>query len=160
MDFELAVDYFIRVNKDVQEILKDASDVDKRREWEKLEDEIDSLRKKLVALGKIDPTQDISDIKKKFLDDAETPFTENHKWFVNQLKSTSTTSSTTASATGTSSAPRVSSSLTKRENVKLPWFYSDHVPHLEGSMGCFSSRLREESSPYYTQRSSRRSCEE
>ena len=125
VDFEIAVDNFIRVNKDIQEILTDASDIDKRREWEKLEDEIDSLRKKLVALGKIDPTQDISDIKKMFLDDAETPFTENHKWFVNQLKSTSTTPSTTASATDTSSAPKVTSSLTKRENVKLPWFYGD-----------------------------------
>ena len=123
VEFELAMDNFARVNRDIQDVVKDASDVDKRREWEKLEDEIGSLRKKLVALGKIDPTKDMSDLQKLFVDDVETPFTENHKWFMTQLKTAS--SSTPTSASESSSKPSVSSSLTKRENVKLPWFYGD-----------------------------------
>ena len=122
VELELAMDNFVRVNKDIQNVVAQASDEDKRREWKKLEDEIGSLRKMFAAVGKIDPTQSLDDIRTKFVDEVESSFTVNHKWFLTQFKSSSTAAPPVTTSV-TASSP--SSSLSKRENVKLPWFYGD-----------------------------------
>ena len=94
VELEMAMENFARINRDIQDVVMEASDVDKRHEWEKLEDEASSLRKKLVALGKIDPMKDMYEIQKSFDMDVETPFSSNRKFFMTQLKGDSMQRST------------------------------------------------------------------
>ena len=72
---------FARLNERVQNVMEEASDEDKRRELEKLQSGMDALKEKLVALGTIDPSQDLAELQQTFVDSVEKPFSANRKWF-------------------------------------------------------------------------------
>ena len=88
VEMELAMANFARIDRDIKDLVAEASDGDKRREWKKREDKIDSLRKKLAAVGKIDPTRtvEIAQLKDAFVKEVETPFLAPHKWFIGEFK--------------------------------------------------------------------------
>ena len=123
-EFNLEVEGFFKTNESIQEVVKDASDGDKRRAFEKLEDQFHIIQKKLVALGSIDPTKDTKGYKEAFADKVEKPFAESQKWFLAQLKN-SVKSSGESSKSGSSSSS--SSSVTKKEAVSLPAFVGDET---------------------------------
>ena len=96
--------------------MTDASDGDKRWEFKKLQDKMDSLRKKLVALGRTDPSDDLSELKGTFLVTVEKPFTINQKWFLSQLRTSNLSQASASSSTSSGGAN------TKKEVVTLPSF--------------------------------------
>ena len=124
VEMKLAMENFARINRDIKDVVAEASDGDKRREWKKLEDEIDSLRKKLAAVGKIDPTQtvEIAQLQDTFVTDVETPFLATHKWFIGEFKNSAIVPEPPRD---TSSSSTRSNVLTKRESVPMPSFYGD-----------------------------------
>ena len=79
MEFNLAKEAFSKSNNGFRGVIKEASDHDKRRVFEKLEDDFYLLQKKLVALGSIDPLMDTKEFQEKFEINAETPFSESRK---------------------------------------------------------------------------------
>ena len=126
-ELKLEVDSFAACNNDIQEVMKDAAVGDKRRAFEKLEDQFHAIQKILVTLGSIDPMKDTQQYKTLFADKVEKPFGVTQKWFLLQLKdseqqSPSDTSSTTELS---SSSSLSSSSVTKKEPVSLPSFSGD-----------------------------------
>ena len=119
VEFELAMDNFARVNAKIQEVVAGASDCDKRQKLKKLQDEMDSLKYKLVALGKTDHNEDLTNLKGIFVDSVEKPFSANQKWLLSELKH---------SGASQASAPLTKSTVganTKKEAVTLPSFKGD-----------------------------------
>ena len=78
-EFTSMIDTFNRMNLASKDYLKDVSNDDKRAGLSKLETDFDLLKNKFAQLSGIDPTKDVADLKKKLLDDAETPFLATQK---------------------------------------------------------------------------------
>ena len=112
--------------------LKDASDDDKRAGLTKLETNLDLLKTKFAYLSGIDlaKEQEITDLKKKFLDEAETPFVAAQKEMLQQLSASKTSGGSTPSSATVSSA---TANTTKKEAMKLPHFKGDDSsnPYME-----------------------------
>ena len=103
--------------------MKDSSDAVKRREGQKLEEEFQFLRKKLIVLGGIDPSKDIKPLQDLFVTNVEDMFNASQKWFISALKD---------SPQDSSLSPPQSSSM-KKEPVGLPDFKGNesHSPFLK-----------------------------
>ena len=117
-EFELEMDNFNRLNLRIQDVMEEASDADRRKELDRLQDEKDSLDEKLVSLGRVDSSQSLDAVKAMFIASVETPFVANQKWLLSALKNSSKDSS--ASSHAVSSATN-----TKKEAVTLPTFKGD-----------------------------------
>ena len=121
VEFELVMGNFARLNERVQNVMEEASDEDKRRELEKLQSGMDALKEKLVALGTIDPSQDLAELQQTFVDSVEKPFSANRKWLLSSLKNSTLKSlDSSSSSRSSSSGPN-----TKKEAVTLPSFKGD-----------------------------------
>ena len=96
-EFDLAVNAFARRNDEVQNVVGDASDSDKQRELRKLDDDFELLRKKLFELGGIDPSKDVEQYQKTFIESVEKPFSVTKKWFMSELKNSVVPVSTSSS---------------------------------------------------------------
>ena len=116
VEFDVAVDAFKRLNLGIKDVVSDASDNDRRREWQKLEKEFESLKNQLVALGSADPSKDLSGFEDKFIADVESPFVASQKWFMAELKESSTSIASSGLSRDLS---------TKKESVRLPSFKGD-----------------------------------
>ena len=110
-----AIDSFVRLNTGLKDSVGDASVIFKKKEWQKVETEFDSLKDQFVRVTGMDPTQAVDAIKQKFVDEAEKVFLENKKWMITELKDDKAdlTSSTTNAST------------TRKEPIKLPVFQGD-----------------------------------
>ena len=86
VELELAVEAFNRMVLGVQEVVSEASSSDKRIESQKIEKEFNNIKKQLVGLSTIDPSKDVSDLKTRFIEEVEEPFSNSQKWFLKELK--------------------------------------------------------------------------
>ena len=111
------IDSFVRVNSKLSDSLGDASISFKQKEWEKIELEFDSLKKRFVMVRGIDPSMDMNDVDKKF-EEAEGSFMNIKKWLMTQLKDSPQVETVVRSSSG-------SDSSTRKEPVKLPMFQGD-----------------------------------
>ena len=118
-EFKLEVNVFAGTDSGIQDLMKDASVEDKRRSFEKLENQFHSIHKKLV-LGSIDPAKDINDYRVLFEEKVEKPFTITQKWFLAELKNSVPISSPITPAV-------LSSTSSKNERVTLPTFSGDET---------------------------------
>ena len=117
LEVEADVDTFKRVTRGLRDSLKDASDRDKRNQWEKVESEFKLVKAKYIELVSMDASKNVEDVHQKFSADVETLFIETQEWMLSQLKD--------SSATSGGSTRSSSSSSTKKEAVKLPRFEGD-----------------------------------
>ena len=124
VELELAVEAFNRMVLGVQEVVSEASSSDKRIESQKIEKEFNNIKKQLVGLSTIDPSKDVSDLKTRFIEEVEEPFSNSQKWFLKELKDAPL-----------SSVASGSTNTTKKEAVKLPSFEGDE----KGSTSSFLS---------------------
>ena len=108
-----ALESFCRVNDDIEECLLDAAVLDKRKDWERVQAEFRSLKEQVIAVTGIDPSQDMSQINRKFADEVEKSFCNVKRWFMAELKD---------SADGAINTSSIAHSSTKKEPVKLPKF--------------------------------------
>ena len=113
-ELESAIDAFKRSTTNLRDSLEEAGDSDKRREWQKVESEFSELKIKLSQIIAIDPEQDISDLDKKLVDEAESVYASTQKWIVDESRDISL---------NTSGGSRTSA--TKKEAVTLPSFQGD-----------------------------------
>ena len=120
-EFTLSLETFKRFHLNVKDVVTEASDKDKRREWKKLEDEFKVVGGQLTTLGSIDHLKDVKEFQEQFIQDAEEPFKDLQKWFMSELKESSETSLSETSGKATSSNAK----STKKEEVKLPYFKGD-----------------------------------
>ena len=118
-EFEMPVANFKISNESIQEVVKDASDADKRESLGKLEKDFLEIKKKLVALRGVDPLKDTALHQNSFFDDVQKPFETTQQWFLAQLKNSAIVPSPSTSSS--SSLP----SNTKKEAVTLPSFQGD-----------------------------------
>ena len=88
MKLEVAadVDTFVRMTKGLQDSLKEASDRDKRNQWERVESEFKLVRSKYVELVKIDSSNDVADLRDQFGKEVEPLYIETQQWVLSQLK--------------------------------------------------------------------------
>ena len=63
-------------------VVGDASVICKKKEWQKVDKEFESLKSQLITLTGTDPTQNVDDLKKKFEDEAEKSFLDIKKWML------------------------------------------------------------------------------
>ena len=126
-EFKLEVEVFKRKTTGLQNVLKDGSDADKRREFRKLEGEFQFLRKNLICLAGIDPSKDTKPLRDLFVTDVEDQFNTAQIWFISALKD-----SPEELPQPTPSTSSHSSSM-KKEPVGLPNFKGDenHSPFLK-----------------------------
>ena len=120
-EFVLTVDAFKRMNLSMKNTLADASDIDKRREWQKLEADFKSLKSKLVQVVGIDHSQDTSAINQMFVGDVEEVFLETQKWILSDLRDSSDTSG------GSFDHAHAAGNSTKKEAVRLLLFHSSGI---------------------------------
>ena len=106
------------MNESIKGVVAEASDTDKQDSLGKLENDFQETRKKLVALGSVDPLKDTKEHQDSFVTTVEKPFVVTQKWFLSQLKD----SATSPLSTKVSSSK---SSNTKKEAVTLPEFKGD-----------------------------------
>ena len=113
---EAAIDTFGRTNGKIQDSIAVAPVSDKRKEWQKIEADFDSLKSQLLSVNGLDPTEDTSAINKKFEDVAEKTYDEVKRWMMSQLKD----------AIEEKAQPAVvSDRSTKTEKIALPEFKGD-----------------------------------
>ena len=127
-EFNSGIQVFVRKNESIRGVVAEASDVDKRDAFEKLEIDFESLRGKLVTLGGISKDVDITEYRDDFVEQVEKPFLSTQKWFLSQLKNSTTTPlqlSRSSALPSSSSSSSSSASNTKKEPVKLPSFKGD-----------------------------------
>ena len=113
---EVAIDTFGRTNGKIEDSIADAPVSDKRKEWQKIEAEFDSLKSLLLSVTELDPTEDTSAISKKFVDVVEKTYFDAKRWMMSQLKD-----STEASSRPTT----INDRTTKTEKIALPEFKGD-----------------------------------
>ena len=111
-----AIDSFVRLNTGLKDSVSDASVICKKKEWQKVETEFESLKSQLVTVTGMDPTQDVETVKTKF-EGAEKSFLETKKWMLVELKDDK--SELVTSTTNTST--------TRKEPIKLPNFCGDEA---------------------------------
>ena len=114
-ELKLAIDSFSRVNDGLEDSLGTASVSYKHKEWEKVQSEFSMLKNQVVTVAGIDPSQDMTEINKHFVDTAEKSFLETKKWLMLALKDVPMEEKAVVSK----------SSSTKKESVKLPNFEGD-----------------------------------
>ena len=107
----------MKMTTSLKESLPEASERDKRKQWEKVEEQFQELRKRYVELVSLDKTQDVTEVQAKFSKEVETLFVDTQKWILGQLKE-----SETVTSGGAHSSRSSSSMLTKKEAVQLPHF--------------------------------------
>ena len=78
-EVKLEVDVFKRKTTALQDVLRNGSDADKRREFRKLDEEFQFLRKRLHGLGGIDPSKDTKPLQALFVTDVEETFNASEK---------------------------------------------------------------------------------
>ena len=115
-ELETSIDSFKRLAVGLKDSVTNSPDSLKRQELEKVDNEFTLLKGQLAKLAGVDETQDISEIKKKFVDDAETMFLDFHKAVTKDIKDTVTSGGSSAS-----------DKSTKKEVVKLPDFVGDAI---------------------------------
>ena len=103
---EAAIDTFGRTNGKIQDSIAEAPVSDKRKEWQKIEGDFDSLKSQLLSVTGLDPTEDTSAINKKFIDVAEKTYDDVKKWMMSQLKDTVEEKLPAAGAAGSSNCHR------------------------------------------------------
>ena len=110
-----AIDSFVRLNTGLKDAIGDASVIFKKKEWQKIDKEFESLKEQLLTVTGMDPTQNVDTIKTKFVDEAEKSFLETKKWLMAELKDdkTEVVSSVTSAST------------TRKEPIKLPNFHGE-----------------------------------
>ena len=115
-ELQMSISAFKRLAVSLKDSVDKASDLDKRRELEKLESNFNTIKTRIVKFAGIDHLQDITDVNAAFVADVEEPFVEFQKHIVTQLKDSSTSGgvSTVSSDSGT-----------KKELIKLPTFQGD-----------------------------------
>ena len=118
------LDDFNRLNLASKDSLKEVSDIDKRAGLKKLESDLDSLKLKFAHLSGIDPSKNevITDLKERFLEEADGPFLVTQKDILTQLQTSETSGGETQPAAGSSIT-----SSTKKETMKLPNFNGDET---------------------------------
>ena len=102
----------------LKEALENACDSDKRFEWNKVEGEFKSLKKKLTTVIGIDHTGDLSEMQRKFSDGGEKNFFDNQEWILMEFRESDNTS-------GGSSNARVRDNAARKESMRLPPFKGD-----------------------------------
>ena len=113
-ELETSIDSFKTLTAGLKDSVTNSSDSLKRQELGKVDNEFTSLKGQLAKLAGVDSTKDISEIKKKFVDDAESTFLDFHKAVAKDIKDTVTSGGSSAS-----------DKSTKKEVVKLPKFVGD-----------------------------------
>ena len=113
---ETAIDTFGWTNDNIEDSLAEASDSDKRKEWQRVETEYESLKSQLLSVISMDPAEDSSPTTKKFKDVAEKTYNKVKKWMMSQLKD---------SVEEKTSVSRGSERSFKTEKVSLPKFKGD-----------------------------------
>ena len=73
------MDRFVGMNIGIQDTLIDASFIDKRNEWKKIEADFRLLKEKVIILSSINPSKDIKDINNKFKAEVEHLFLSSQK---------------------------------------------------------------------------------
>ena len=121
-ELELAIDGFNRMTSSLKKSLEsaEASDHDKRHEWQKIESEFSSIKNKLIHVTGIDHRQDVTELSDKFIADAETVYTDLQTWIFAEMKDVAPSTGGAASSSGDTS-----SVSTKKEAVQLPNFEGD-----------------------------------
>ena len=115
--FTSRIGTFGELNKDIQVTLGDASDTDKRKEWNRIESDFKALETELHELSALDPSKDLAVVKAKFKTEASDVFIQTQKWILEQLKDCKITSGGEKSST-----PSAISSTTRRETINPPHF--------------------------------------
>ena len=110
------IDAFKRLNLNLKDSIGDASDADKRHEWQKIEVEFQSLKNQIIKVAGMDHTQDVTEINNKFVNDAEKIFVDMQKWMLSELRNSPSIIGGTAT---------VSDRSTRKESVRLPSFKGD-----------------------------------
>ena len=123
-ELKALVDSFNRVNVNFADSLKEVSDQDKRKGYERLEVEFGVLKSKLVELRSMDPSKLLPDLTESFKE-VETIYTSSRQQLLTQLKDSKTSGGVASNS--------ASSSTTKKETVKLPEFSGEDAknPYLE-----------------------------
>ena len=123
-ELKALVDSFNRVNVNFADSLKEVSDQDKRKGYERLEVEFGVLKSKLVELRSMDPSKLLLDLTESFKE-VETIYTSSRQQLLTQLKDSKTSGGVASNS--------ASSSTTKKETVKLPEFSGEDAknPYLE-----------------------------
>ena len=85
-ELSTSIDAFKRMSLNVKDSLGEASVSSKQSEWQKIEKEFSTLKNQLSKVAGIDGRQDMSDINKQFIDEAEMSFIELQKWMMLELK--------------------------------------------------------------------------
>ena len=117
LEVETGIVCFSQLARGLLESLDGASEEVQRSEWLKAESEFSKLKDKQLQLASLETDgQDVTDVKKKFEEDAAVAFLNLQKWVLPQL----TVSTAVVKTSGGSS-----SSTTRRERVSLPEFKGD-----------------------------------
>ncbi len=115
-ELNTSIDSFNRFVLGLKDSVTTSSDSVKRSELERVDVEFKSVKGLLVKLAGVDQTKDITDIRKKFVDEAEKVYLDFHKDIIQELKDIIPTSG--------GSGRNYS---TKKEAVKLPTFAGDEM---------------------------------
>ena len=114
-ELESSIDSFNRLAIGLKESVISSANSVKQQELDKVNSEFTMLKGLLAKLAGVDQSQDISEVQKKFVDNAETVYLEFHKAVVKDMKDIPTSRGTTSTSDNT----------TKKEVVKLPEFVGD-----------------------------------
>ena len=114
-ELDAGIDTFKGLALGLKDSISNSSDSIKLHELKNVEIEFNSLKDQLVKLAGVDDTKDTQDIRKKFLDDAESAYVDFKNCVVKDIKD----------VPSKTSGGSDSSFLTKKEPVKLPDFAGD-----------------------------------